>query len=286
MAKSFEVRPLCPALGAEIIGLDISKPLDKATSQELAETWRDYLLLLFRKPDMTQQEQIRFAKCFGTIGERPKPADSRPEDYSQLDQAFMLVTNIRKDGKPIGTLPDGEMMFHHDTIYKAKPHIGTLLYAIEVPSVGGNTLFTNLYLAYNALSNEIKKRVEGRKAKHVYDYERINERNTEEGAGDLLESYSHPVCITHPRSQKKALYVDRLMTAEIEGLSEEESEKILNTMFDTAERKDFVYEHIWKPGDLLLWDNLCSSHARTNFSDGERRLLRRCQVQTETIPME
>ena len=286
MAKSFEVRPLCPALGAEIIGLDISKPLDKATSQELAETWRDYLLLLFRKPDMTQQEQIRFAKCFGTIGERPKPADSRPEDYSQLDQAFMLVTNIRKDGKPIGTLPDGEMMFHHDTIYKPKPHIGTLLYAIEVPSVGGNTLFTNLYLAYTALSNEIKKRVEGRKAKHVYDYERINERNTEEGAGDLLESYSHPVCITHPRSQKKALYVDRLMTAEIEGLSEEESEEILNKMFDTAECEDFVYEHIWKPGDLLLWDNLCSSHARTNFSDGERRLLRRCQVQSEAIPME
>ena len=286
MAKSFEVRPLCPALGAEIIGLDISQPLDKATSQELANTWRDYLLLLFRKPDMTQQEQIRFAKCFGTIGERPKPADSRPEDYSKLDQAFMLVTNIRKDGKPIGTLPDGEMMFHHDTIYKPKPHIGTLLYAIEVPSAGGNTLFTNLYLAYNALSDEIKKRIEGRKAKHIYDYERINERNTEEGAGNLLESYSHPVCITHPLSQKKALYVDRLMTAKIEGLSKEESEKILGTMFDTAERKDFVYEHVWMPGDLLLWDNFCSSHARTNFSEGERRLLRRCQVQSENIPME
>ena len=286
MAKSFEVRPLCPALGAEIIGLDISQPLDKATSQELANTWRDYLLLLFRKPNMTQQEQIRFAKCFGTIGERPKPADSRPEDYSKLDQAFMLVTNIRKDGKPIGTLPDGEMMFHHDTIYKPKPHIGTLLYAIEVPSAGGNTLFTNLYLAYNALSDEIKKRIEGRKAKHIYDYERINERNTEEGAGNLLESYSHPVCITHPLSQKKALYVDRLMTAKIEGLSKEESEKILGTMFDTAERKDFVYEHVWMPGDLLLWDNFCSSHARTNFSEGERRLLRRCQVQSENIPME
>ena len=286
MAKSFEVRPLCPALGAEIIGLDISQPLDKATSQELANTWRDYLLLLFRKPDMTQQEQIRFAKCFGTIGERPKPADSRPEDYSKLDQAFMLVTNIRKNGKPIGTLPDGEMMFHHDTIYKPKPHIGTLLYAIEVPSAGGNTLFTNLYLAYNALSDEIKKRIEGRKAKHIYDYERINQRNTEEGAGNLLESYSHPVCITHPLSQKKALYVDRLMTAKIEGLSKEESEKILGTMFDTAERKDFVYEHVWMPGDLLLWDNFCSSHARTNFSEGERRLLRRCQVQSENIPME
>ena len=286
MAKSFEVRPLCPALGAEIIGLDISQPLDKATSQELANTWRDYLLLLFRKPDMTQQEQIRFAKCFGTIGERPKPADSRPEDYSKLDQAFMLVTNIRKNGKPIGTLPDGEMMFHHDTIYKPKPHIGTLLYAIEVPSVGGNTLFTNLYLAYDALSDKIKKRVKGRKAKHIYDYERINERNTEEGAGNLLESYSHPVCITHPLSQKKALYVDRLMTAKIEGMSKEESEKILGTMFDTAERKDFVYEHVWMPGDLLLWDNFCSSHARTNFSEGERRLLRRCQVQSENIPME
>ncbi|MBK17913.1 MAG: taurine catabolism dioxygenase TauD [Rhodospirillaceae bacterium] len=284
MARSFDTRPLCPALGAEIIGLDITAPLDDETMQDLYDAWRDNIVLLFNKKDMTQEEQLRFAACFGKIGERPKPKDARPEDYSKLDAAFMLVTNIRENGKPIGTLPDGEMMFHHDTIYKERPHIGTLLYAIEVPSVGGNTKFTNLYKAYDALPDDVKQKIDGRKALHLYDYDRISERNTAEGAGDLLERYSHPVAITHPRSGRKALYVNRLMTAEIEGLSHDESEEILNLMFDTAERPEHVYDHKWTPGDLLLWDNFCSSHARTDFSDGEVRLLRRCQVEAESAP--
>ena len=284
MPKSFETRPLGPALGAEIIGLDISKTLSDETVQDLYDTWRDNIVLLFNKPEMSQEEQLRFAACFGKIGERPRPKEERPEDFSNLDAAFMLVTNIRENGKPIGTLPDGEMMFHHDTIYKPRPHIGTLLYAIEVPSVGGNTKFTNLYKAYDALPDEVKQRIEGRKALHLYDYDRIAERNTVEGANDLLENCSHPVAITHPRSGRKAHYVNRLMTAEIEGLDHDESEEVLNLMFDLAEQPEHVYEHVWTPGDLLLWDNLCSSHARTDFSDGEVRLLRRCQVEAESVP--
>ena len=233
---------------------------------------------------MTQDEQLRFAACFGKIGERPKPKDARPEDYSKLDAAFMLVTNIRENGKPIGTLPDGEMMFHHDTIYKPRPHIGTLLYAMQVPSIGGNTKFTNLYKAYDALPREIKNKIKGREALHLYDYDRITERNTATGAGNLLEKCTHPVVITHPRSGRKALYVNRLMTAEILGLSHKESETILSLMFDVAEHPDHVYEHVWAPGDLLLWDNFCSSLARTDFSNGEVRLLRRCQVEAESAP--
>lgn len=286
MAATFDIEPLSPALGAEIVGLDVSRPIDEATIADLRDAWRDHILLLFRKPDMSQQEQLRFARCFGRVGERPKPKAHRPEDYTKLDPAFMLVTNIRENGKPIGTLPDGEMMFHHDTIYKPQPHIGTLLYAIEVPSVGGNTLFNNLYKAYDALPDGIKDRIKGRTATHIYDYETIDRRNRDHATGDLLESQAHPVCITHPWSGRKALYVDRLMTASIDGLPEDESEAILATMFDTAERPEFVYEHEWTPGDLLLWDNLCSAHARTDFSSDERRLLRRCQVESDAPPRE
>tara|TARA_B100000676_G_scaffold72977_1_gene72734 strand:+ start:2188 stop:3048 length:861 start_codon:yes stop_codon:yes gene_type:complete len=284
MTKEFEIRPLGPTLGAEILDLDITQELKQETVQGLCNAWRDNILLLFNKPDMTQEEQLRFAACFGKVGERPKPKEARPEDYSKLDDAFMLVTNIRENGKPIGTLPDGEMMFHHDTIYKPKPHIGTLLYAIEVPSKGGNTKFTNLYKAYKSLPRNIKKRIEGRKALHLYDYDRIKERNTAEGAGDLLERHSHPVVIKHPLSGQRALYVNRLMTSEILGLPAEESEEILNMMFDIAENPEHVYEHSWKPGDLLLWDNYCSSHARTDFPKDEVRLLRRCQIESESAP--
>ena len=244
MPYSFDTRPLGPALGAEILGLDISKPLDDKTIQNHCDAWRDNIILLFNKPDMSQEEKLRFATCFGKLGERPRPKEAQPEDYRKPDSTFMLVTNIRENSKPIGTLPDGEMMFHHDTIYKPRPHIGTLLYATQVPSVGGNTKFTDLYKAYDALPDDIKKKIEGR----------------------------------------KALYVNRLMTAEIDGLGPDEREEILNQMFDVVERPEHVYEHVWTPGDLLLWDNFCSSHARTDFSDGKLRLLRGCQVEAESAP--
>jgi len=286
MSKNFDTRPLSPALGAEIIGLDVSRDIDADTAKELVDVWADNIVLLFRKPDMSQEEQLRFASCFGEVGQRPKPIEKTNEDYSELDTAFMLVSNIRKNGKPIGTLPDGEMMFHHDTIYKEKPHLGTLLYAIEVPSKGGNTKFNNLYKAYDALPENIKERIKGRTANHMYDYETINEANRKSQIGELRENYTHPVSITHPNSGRRALYVDRLMTARIDGLSEDESEDILETMFETAERPEFVYEHEWTPGDLLLWDNLCSAHARTNFSVEERRLLRRCQIKADSAPAE
>jgi len=284
MAATFDIEPLSPALGAEIIGLDLTRPLDEATIADLVKAWRDHIVLLFRKPDMSQVEQLRFAACFGRVGERPMPKASRSEDYSKLDPAFMLVSNIRENGKPIGTLPDGEMLFHHDTIFRPQPHIGTLLYAIEVPAEGGNTLFNNLYKAHDALPDDIKDRVEGRTARHIYDYKTLDRRNRNNASGELLEGCSHPVCITHPRSGRRALYVDRLMTASIDGLPEDESEAILQTMFDIAERPEFVYRHHWTPGDLLLWDNLCSAHARTDFSSAERRLLRRCQVESDGPP--
>ena len=284
MPQTFDIRPLSPALGAEIVGLDVTRPIDEATIAALKQAWVDHLLLLFRKPDMTQEEQLRFASCFGRVGERPRPKEFRPEDFSKLDAAFMLISNIRENGKPIGSLPDGEMLFHHDTIYKPRPHIGTLLYAIEVPSVGGNTKFSNLYKAYDALPARIRERVAGRKAEHVYDYVVIDRRTGKGAQADLLDAYSHPVCITHPRSGRKALYVDRLMTMRIDGLPEDESEAVLAEMFDVAERPELVYEHVWTPGDLLLWDNLCSAHARTDFPAGERRLLRRCQIEADDVP--
>ncbi|MGE0747245.1 MAG: TauD/TfdA dioxygenase family protein [Rhodospirillales bacterium] len=285
MAASFDIRPLSPAIGAEIVGLDIARPLDDATVAALVQAWTDHIVLLFRRPDLAQEDHLRFAGHFGRVGERPRPKGERPEDFSRLHPAFMLISNIRENGKPIGSLPDGEMLFHHDTIYKRQPHLGTMLYAIEVPSVGGNTKFNNLYKAWDAVPERIRERVAGRSAANVYDYVTIDRRS---GPGanpyGTLDHYAHPVCITHPRSGRKALYVDRLMTARIEGLPEDESEAILSELFDIAERPEFVYEHVWRPGDLLLWDNLCSAHARTDFSDAERRLLRRCQIEADAPP--
>ncbi|MDE0172741.1 MAG: TauD/TfdA family dioxygenase [Defluviicoccus sp.] len=282
--ESFEIRPLSDALGAEIAGLDVTQPVDADTAAALRAAWREHIVLLFRAPGLSQDEQLRFAEAFGEIGRRPRPKDERPEDAATVDDAMMLISNIRVDGKPIGSLPDGEMYFHHDTIFKEVPNLGTMLYAIEVPDRGGNTKFANHYLAWDALPERIRERVGGRTAHHVYDYVVYASRKGKGARAGTVDGCTHPVSIVHPATGRRALYVDRLMTMRIDGLPEEESDAILDEMFDIAEREDFVYEHVWTPGDLLLWDNLCSSHARTDFPPDQRRLLRRCQIAGDTAP--
>src|SRR4029079_5287915 len=149
-----------------------------------------------------------------------------------------------------------------------------MLYAIEIPSVGGNTLFANAYLAYELLPDDIKRRIAGRKALNAYDYDTAATiRKTDVPAG--APSFAHPVVRTHPATGRKALYVNRLMTRRIEGLPAAESEELLNLLFDHQEQPQFIYEHVWRVGDILMWDNRCTLHARTDFSAGERRLMRR-----------
>jgi taurine dioxygenase len=187
----------------------------------------------------------------------------------------MLVSNIREDGKPIGALPDGEMHFHTDQCHQAIPAKATLLYAIEIPRQGGNTLFANAYTAYETLPEEIRRRIAGRRALNAYTSDTMLRTANYD---DAKSSHWHPVVRTHPATGRKALYVNRLMTREIEGLPREESDAILQQLFDHQEQQKFVYEHAWRPGDILMWDNRCTLHARSDFSAGERRLLRRVTI--------
>jgi taurine dioxygenase len=166
------------------------------------------------------------------------------------------------------------MQFHTDQCYIERPAKASMLYAIEVPSVGGNTLFANAYMAYETLPDEVKRRIDGRKAINAYDYANASvKRGTK--LGDGVPHYSHPVVRTHPATGRKALYVNRLMTLAIEGLPEAESDELLNFLFDHQEQRQFIYEHVWRVGDILMWDNRCTLHARTDFSSAERRLMRR-----------
>jgi taurine dioxygenase len=154
------------------------------------------------------------------------------------------------------------------------PHIATMLYAVELPSSGGNTMFADMYAAYDKLRPEIRNRLDGKKALQVHDYKR-----TERPGRDLdltqVGNYAHPVFITHPETGKKAVYVNRLMTARIEDMETTESDALLEELFSVAEDRSIVYEHVWRPGDLVIWDNRCITHARTDFPGNERRLLRR-----------
>jgi taurine dioxygenase len=265
------VRPLSRALGAEIIGVDLREPLDDTTFEQILAAWHQHLVILLRDQKLTEEDQVRFAERFGP------PAKIHTKQFMQKHPAVMLISNIREDGKPIGALPDGEMHFHTDQCHQERPAMASMLYAIEIPSKGGNTLFANAYTAYETLPFDLKRRIQGRKAVNAYDYDSAA---TIRG-GDIpadAPSYAHPVVRTHPATGRKALYVNRLMTRRIEGLPPRESDELLNRLFDHQEQPQFIYEHVWRPGDILMWDNRCTLHARTDFSAKERRLLRRVTI--------
>jgi len=268
---AFALRPLSAALGAEIIGVDLSEEIDDHTFAQIRDAWHRNLVILLRGQELSEEDQVRFAEKFGP------PAVIHTKQFVRNHPAVMLISNIREDGKPIGALPDGEMHFHTDQCHQERPAMASMLYALEVPSTGGNTLFANGYMAYETLPDGIKRRIEGRKALNAYDYDAAAmKRGTRLAEG--VPSYVHPVVRTHPATGRKALYVNRLMTVRIEGLPAQESDELLATLFDHQERREFIYEHVWRAGDLLMWDNRCTLHARTDFSPNERRLMRRVTI--------
>ena len=189
----------------------------------------------------------------------------------------MYVANVTVDGEK-GDLPEGEMQFHADQCYYELPTKGAVLYALEIPSKGGNTLFASTYRAYETLPRELKERIAGREAVFTYDaYGNPYKRK----ALDLskVPHFVHPIVIAHPATRRPALFVNRLMTDSIVGMSREESEPLLERLFrEHLEQRDNVYEHVWQVGDVLIWDNLSTVHARTDFDPKERRALRRTAI--------
>lgn len=279
----FTVTPASPSVGAIIDGLDLREPLDEGTVGDLLDAFHAHIALVFRDQDLSQEQQIRFACHFGALGRRSRAPQDTPLDADNYDDAIMLVTNIKETSEtPKGSFGDGEMWWHHDTCYYPVPNRMTLLYAIELPSWGGNTRVNNMYAAYDAIPGALKDRLEGRTVLQIHDYKRT-ERIDPDGDISNMRHCRQPIFITHPVTKKRALYVNRLMSAKIDGFSRAESDDLLEQLFEIAEDPAFYYEHEWRVGDILLWDNRCSMHARTLFPNEERRLLRRCTVKGEAV---
>lgn len=273
--------PLSSACGAMIEGIDLTQPLDERQIKFVQDAWNKHLVLVFRGQTLSEEDQQRFAGYFGPLGDRkvaPEPLRGRTEGILQNNPKFMLVTNIKVDGKPIGAFGDGDMWFHIDSGYSPRPYRYTFLYGLKLPSSGGNTLFANTYMAYEALPQALKDKLAGRKALHIHEYKRNEKVDI---SADISQSphHYHPVFISHPLTGRKALFVDRLMTRAIAGMDPDESDPIMEQLYEIGERKEFVYEHEWQLGDFVMWDNLATIHARTYFPKEEERLLRRCTVE-------
>jgi taurine dioxygenase len=269
-----EVIPLSEHLGAEIRGVDLSAEVSPALKDELYAAWLKHLVLIFRGQNLTAEDQRAFTMMFGEI----QPPRSRPGQRDP-NNPVMWIANATIDGQR-GELPEGDMQFHADQCYYENPAKGAVLYGIEIPSRGGNTLFASTYAAYDSLPPALRERADRMQILFLYDYEKnANRKAPTNWAG--APRYIHPAVIVHPETGRRCLLVNRLMADSVVGVPRAESDQLIEELCQHSERPEHIYEHVWRPGDLLLWDNRCTLHARTDFASSERRVLRRMAIRGE-----
>jgi taurine dioxygenase len=279
------------ALGAEVRGVDLAGEVPPGTRDALVEAWVDHLVLLFRDQDLTEDGFLAAARIFGELqvsvtAERPG-ADAESAAGKASSPQIDVLHNLGPDGRPTATnsgAGSSELVWHSDNSYAEAPPAGTMLYAREVPPKGGDTYFANQYLAYEALDDEVRHAIEGRTA--VQDYSR-------DGTGRIrpdvvpptrpeeVPGAHHPIVRTHPLSARKSLYLGRRYaypSQSIDGVPDEESERLLDILWDHATDPALVWRHAWHRGDLLLWDNRCTMHRRDPIPTTAPRVMHRTLI--------
>lgn len=277
------VTPLSPALGAEIHGADIATGIADSDFAQILDAWHDHGLILLRDQTITEDQQVAFGARFGPVAPWSRFAEKNASADPGRNPHIMLITNLKENGEYIGSLAEGDIEFHSDGIYIEKPLAGTMLYAIEVTKSGGETAFANMYTAFETLPDALKAKIEGRKALHAFTYDsaRRDQNTARKTNWDDVAHFVHPIVRTHPATGRKALYVNRLMTQEIVGMAPEESDAVLEALYTHMENPAFIYEHRWRPQDVLLWDNRCLAHARRDFPPDQARLMKRLTIEGE-----
>ena len=292
--KDLEIIPTTKALGAEVKGINFSLPLPDNIRSFLVKQWNKHLVLLFRNQELTQEQHINAAKFWGEIQISAAKAyyiavrekEVMTADYPEIS----VVHNLDKNGNPVmnnNSLGSGEIYWHSDNSYIETPPSGSMLYARIIPPHGGNTYFSNQYLAYETLPNNILKVIEGRTA--IHDSSRDGANVARPGVTVPTNIYEvigphHPIVRTHPLTRKKALYLGRRRkypSQYIDGITEEESTKTLDFLWNHATKQEFVWCHNWKVGDLLLWDNRCTMHYRAAHDKHYKRVLHRILIKGE-----
>ncbi len=268
-------RPLSHAIGAEIAGVDLAKPLSNAEFDQIHRTFLEKGILLFRDQEITREQHIAFSRRFGELDNHDSLPRDRHPDYPEL----LLVTNVPKEnGQPSDSKYTGQQ-WHSDLSFTPVPSLGSLLRGITIPPVGGDTMFTNMYRAYDTLSDGMKKLLDGLHAIHTGSRKIVDlssDRATEQKK--LNPPIAQPVVRVHPETGRKALYIGDKVSCFV-GMTEEESRPLIEYLVKHATRPQFVYRHQWRANDIVLWDNRCTMHiALGDYEDGEIRHLERTTV--------
>lgn len=277
--QQITVTPLGTMLGADISGVDFSQLIPDAVMEQIHAAWMKHLVVRFRDLDLTKEQLIEFSRRFGELGKAPINISGRNwlEGYPEL----AVMSNIKVDGAPIGSLGYGEAVWHTDMSYQEITPSAALLYGVEVTKSGGETGFLSMYHAYDTMPEDLRAAVEGRMIKH--DSSRNSAGELRKGFKEVTDPREapgaiHPIVIRHPVTGRKALFLGRRPNAYIMGMDLEASEALLDRLWAHATRTEYAWFQQWKVGDLLMWDNRCTMHKRTAFDTNERRLLLRTTV--------
>lgn len=265
---SLTLSPLTPTIGAEVSGIDLSRPLDPGTVKALRQALLDWKVLFFRDQDIDTDQHLAFARCFGELEVHP---------FAPQKPGYPEVLAITHDKDNRGK----ENTWHSDVTWRLEPSLGSILRALELPPVGGDTLFADMYAAYEGLTDEVKERIDGAVAVHDFAHFRKGMRKrglTEEQIEEFNKAYpmvEHPVVRTHPETGRKAIYVNAGFTQHIVGMEEGESKALLKHLYAQATIPEYQCRFRWEPGSIAFWDNRASQHyAASDYWPAVRRMER------------
>ncbi len=277
-----QIKPVTATLGAKVICGDV-RQLDNRKTHAIKQAWLDNLVLLFRGQTLNDDELVAFAQRFGKLS-HPVAGHQLAGNVKTFKHPNVnVVSNVVENGVAIGSLGDGEAYWHTDFSFEEVPYAATLLYSLEIPSTpGGNTGFTNMYLAYETLPRNLRERIGGLTIKHDASYNSAGVlRRGYKPVTDVRESPGpvHPIVRTHPETLRNCLYLGRRNFAYINGLEVEESECLLNELWAHTEQPAFQWHHQWRVGDVLVWDNRCTMHHRDAFDPHARRIMHKTMTE-------
>lgn len=281
--SGIEISPLPGPLGAEV-RCDV-RSIDQDGADVIRQAFLEHIVLLFRGQDLSDDDLVQFGSLFGELA-APLPPEHAAEGVRTRDEfdnpMVAVVSNVVENGKAIGNLGDGEAQWHSDFSYHEIPYAASILYALEIPMTwGGDTSILNMYAALDTLSPSLRRLIEGATIKNDQSTNSIGLRR--KGVPDSIDvrvspGPSHPAFRTHPETGYNALYLGRRPYAYINGLAVDESEELLNELWEHATQEEFVWTNQWQKGDILMWDNRCAMHHRKAFDPNSRRIMHRVQT--------
>ena len=283
LSQTIEITPFQGPVGAEVTGLDLSRPLADDDFKRIHRAHLDHHVIVFRNQRITPEQHIAFSRRFG-------PLQIHVLHQFQLSghPEILIVSNVMENGKPIG-LGDAGHFWHSDLSYKETPSLGSLLHAQELPAEGGDTLFANMHLAWDTLPQALRDAVEGRFAEHTYlaKYAELQKRspwrpNLSAEQIAQVKPVVQPIVRTHPETGRKALFVSEHFTTRVIDMPEDESRDLLQALFDHSVREEHLYRHQWREHDLVFWDNRSLMHLAAGTPDHLRRKMYRTTIEGDT----